>query len=81
MVAPARRRPQFHPLRVASVEKLTDDAVAVTFDVPAELAEDYGFAPGQALTLRRVHGDRDERRSSRSPSMRRRVSAWPGEKR
>jgi ring-1,2-phenylacetyl-CoA epoxidase subunit PaaE len=61
--APPRRRPQFHELRVAEVERLTDDAVAVTFDVPAELAADYAFAPGQALTLRRVDGDRDERRS------------------
>ncbi|WP_324276789.1 FAD-binding oxidoreductase [Blastococcus brunescens] len=58
-----RRRPRFHPLRVAHVERLTDDAVAVTFDVPPELAEDYAFRPGQALTLRRVDGDRDERRS------------------
>jgi ring-1,2-phenylacetyl-CoA epoxidase subunit PaaE len=63
MTAPTRRRPQFHPLTVARVERLTDDAVAVTFDVPAELAEDYRFQPGQALTLRRVDGDRDERRS------------------
>jgi ring-1,2-phenylacetyl-CoA epoxidase subunit PaaE len=59
----ARRRPQFHPLTVAAVERLTDDAVAVTFDVPDELVEDYRFKPGQALTLRRVDGDRDERRS------------------
>ena len=58
-----RRRPDFHPLTVAKVEPLTDDAVAVTFDVPVELAEDYRFKPGQALTLRRVDGDRDERRS------------------
>jgi ring-1,2-phenylacetyl-CoA epoxidase subunit PaaE len=63
MSAPARRRPRFHPLTVASVERLTDDAVAVTFDVPPELAEEYAFRPGQALTLRRVDGDRDERRS------------------
>ncbi len=63
VTAAARRRPRFHPLRVADVERLTDDAVAVTFDVPAELAEDYAFSPGQALTLRRVDGDRDERRS------------------
>ena len=63
MTAPTRRRPQFHPLKVAHVERLTDDAVAVTFDVPDELAEDYRFKPGQALTLRRVDGDRDERRS------------------
>jgi ring-1,2-phenylacetyl-CoA epoxidase subunit PaaE len=58
-----RRRPQFHELTVARIERLTDDAVAVTFDVPPELVEDYRFRPGQALTLRRVDGDRDERRS------------------
>ena len=63
MTTSTRRRPQFHPLTVAKVEKLTDDAVAVTFDIPDELAEDYRFKPGQALTLRRVVGDRDERRS------------------
>jgi len=58
-----RTRPRFSPLRVADVERLTDDAVAVTFAVPPELAAAYAFAPGQALTLRRVDGDRDERRS------------------
>ncbi len=58
-----RRRPQFHPLTVAKVEPLTEDAVAVTFDVPPELAEEYAFRPGQALTLRRVVDGRDERRS------------------
>ena len=31
------RRPVFHPLRVAGVDELTDDAVAITFAVPAEL--------------------------------------------
>ena len=47
--APAtRRRPQFHPLRVASVERLTDDAVAVTFDVPEELAELLAVLQGLA---------------------------------
>jgi ring-1,2-phenylacetyl-CoA epoxidase subunit PaaE len=58
-----RRRPQFHHLEVARVERLTDDAVAVTFDVPDELADDYAFQPGQALTLRRVEDGHDERRS------------------
>ena len=63
MTTSTRRRPQFHPLTVARVERLTDDAVAVTFDVPDHLVEDYRFKPGQALTLRRVDGERDERRS------------------
>src|SRR4029450_6238326 len=61
---PTRRRPQFHPLTVAQVDRLTDDAVAVTFDIPDHLAEDYRVRPGPALPPRRVHGDRDERRSS-----------------
>ena len=35
--AAGRRRQQFHPLRVAAVKRLCDDAVAVTFDVPDDL--------------------------------------------
>ncbi|WP_329141318.1 1,2-phenylacetyl-CoA epoxidase subunit PaaE [Streptomyces sp. NBC_00670] len=58
-----RRRPAFHPLRVASVERLCEDAVAVGFDIPGELAEEFAFAPGQSLTLRRRIDGRDERRS------------------
>ncbi|MGH3242194.1 MAG: 1,2-phenylacetyl-CoA epoxidase subunit PaaE [Spirillospora sp.] len=55
--------PGFHTLRVADVEPLCDDAVAVTFDVPAPLADDYAFSPGQFLTLRRTIGGMEERRS------------------
>jgi ring-1,2-phenylacetyl-CoA epoxidase subunit PaaE len=44
----------FHPLRVAAVERLCADAVAVTFDVPDELADRYAFRPGQSLTVRRA---------------------------
>ena len=57
----ARRR--FHELTVAGVDRLCADAVAVTFNVPAELATDYAFAPGQSLTVRRVINGQDERRS------------------
>ncbi|GHB57536.1 phenylacetic acid degradation protein [Streptomyces xanthochromogenes] len=48
----------FHPLRVSDVERLTDDAVAVTFAVPPELREAYRHLPGQHLALRRsVRGE------------------------
>ncbi|GHH62792.1 1,2-phenylacetyl-CoA epoxidase subunit PaaE [Kitasatospora indigofera] len=57
------RRPVFHPLRIALVERLCEDAVAVTFDVPDALAEEFAFRPGQTLTLRLVLGGVDERRS------------------
>jgi len=56
---PVRRRQGFHPLRVSRVERLTGDAVAVTFEVPEALREEYAFRPGQSVTLRRG----DERRS------------------
>jgi ring-1,2-phenylacetyl-CoA epoxidase subunit PaaE len=56
-------RRQFHELTVAGIDRLCDDAVAVTFDVPPELAEDYRFMPGQSLTLRRMIEGREERRS------------------
>ena len=59
----ARRRPTFHKLRVASVESLCAEAVAVAFEVPDELADEFAFAPGQSLTLRREVDGIDERRS------------------
>lgn len=59
----ARRRAEFRALRVSDVERLTDDAVAVTFEVPPELADAYAFLPGQSLTLRRIVDGREERRS------------------
>jgi ring-1,2-phenylacetyl-CoA epoxidase subunit PaaE len=48
---------------VARVDRLCDDAAAVTFDVPAPLAERYLFRPGQSLTVRRTVAGREERRS------------------
>jgi ring-1,2-phenylacetyl-CoA epoxidase subunit PaaE len=59
---PAARR-QFRELTVAAIDRLCADAVAVTFDVPPELTDDYRFRPGQSLTLRRIVDGRDERRS------------------
>ena len=50
----------FHPLRVAAIDELTDDAVALTFEVPPGLAEEFRFAPGQHLSIR---GGDDVRRS------------------
>ena len=52
-------RPVFHKLTVAAVEQLCSDAVAVTFEVPPDLAPVFAFSPGQYLTLR----NGDERRS------------------
>jgi ring-1,2-phenylacetyl-CoA epoxidase subunit PaaE len=56
-------RRQFHELTVARSDWLCADAVAITFDVPPELADTFRFRPGQSLTLRRFVDGRDERRS------------------
>ncbi|MEO7335690.1 MAG: 1,2-phenylacetyl-CoA epoxidase subunit PaaE [Caldimonas sp.] len=42
----------FHPLRVKSVRPDTDEAVIVSFDVPAAVADEFRFTHGQHLTLR-----------------------------
>ena len=52
----------FHSLKVATVEELTDDAVAVTFEVPDDLRDEFEFVPGQSLTLRRVVDGVEQRR-------------------
>jgi len=49
-----------HKLRVAAIEDLTDDSVAITFEVPPHLADDYRFRHGQHLSIR---GGDDVRRS------------------
>ena len=53
----------FHTLTVARVDRLTEDSVAVTFDVPDELRAAYAFSAGQSLALRRVIDGVEERRS------------------
>ncbi|HEX7099899.1 MAG TPA: 1,2-phenylacetyl-CoA epoxidase subunit PaaE [Acidimicrobiia bacterium] len=54
---------EFHPLRVTAVEPLTDDAVALTFEVPEHLAPRFRYLPGQHVTLRAEIDGRDVRRS------------------
>ncbi|MEW2588918.1 1,2-phenylacetyl-CoA epoxidase subunit PaaE [Micromonospora aurantiaca] len=64
---PVRRRPVFHPLPVAAVDRLTDDSVSITFAVPEALRETFAFSAGQHLTVRRpADGDGEEVRRSYS---------------
>lgn len=50
----------FHPLRVTSIERDTDDAMLVGFDAPAD---GFAFEPGQYLTLRAQIDGQELRRS------------------
>ncbi|MEU9110749.1 2Fe-2S iron-sulfur cluster-binding protein [Streptomyces sp. NPDC048483] len=53
----------FRPLRVREVERLTDDAVAVTFTVPSALRETFRHTPGQHIALRRSVDGQEIRRT------------------
>jgi len=53
----------FHPLRVRQIAPDTEEAVIVSFDVPVELRDVFGFTQGQYLTLRKEIDGHDLRRS------------------
>jgi ring-1,2-phenylacetyl-CoA epoxidase subunit PaaE len=53
----------FHPLRVRAIEPDTEEAVIVSFDVPADLRDVFAFNQGQYLTLRTEVDGADLRRS------------------
>jgi ring-1,2-phenylacetyl-CoA epoxidase subunit PaaE len=55
--------PRFHRLTVHDLRRESADAVSLTFAIPAELAGDYAFAPGQYLTLRTTMDGEEVRRS------------------
>lgn len=63
--AVGRRSPRgvFHQLEVIAKEALCDDAAAITFDVPPPLADEFAFAAGQSVTLRRTVDGVEHRRS------------------
>ncbi|MFE7197421.1 1,2-phenylacetyl-CoA epoxidase subunit PaaE [Microbacterium oxydans] len=58
-----RKRARFHTLTVEDVRPLTDDAVEVTFTVPAALADEYDHLPGQYVALRTTLDGVEVRRS------------------
>ena len=56
-------RTEFHQLTISAVERLTKDAVALTFDVPKELKDEFRYIQGQHLTLKADINGQDTRRS------------------
>ena len=55
--------PEFHRLRVRSVEALTADSVVISFDVPPELRAVFRFQAGQHVTVRTDIGGTSVRRN------------------
>lgn len=55
--------PKFHALKIKDVIRETDDAVSISFDIPAEIKNEYSYKSGQYLTLRADINGEDIRRS------------------
>ncbi|MDC3079383.1 2Fe-2S iron-sulfur cluster-binding protein [Flavobacteriaceae bacterium] len=54
---------EMYPLQVVEVQRLTDDAVAISFAIPKDLTQPFSFQSGQFLTLSQTIDDKDVRRS------------------
>ncbi len=54
---------EFHPLEVTEVTELTDDAVAISLEVPGELRDVFRYLPGQHMVFRAFIDGVDVRRS------------------
>lgn len=54
---------KFYPLKVKSIYRPTEESVAVSFDVPADLKSEFQFVQGQHLTLKSEIAGEDTRRS------------------
>jgi len=53
----------FHPLKVAAVERVAEDAACVTVEIPCALRDAFAFDAGQYVTVRRMIEGREERRT------------------
>lgn len=45
---------QFHQLTITDIRPETRDTVSIAFGVPADLANDFRFNPGQYLVLKKI---------------------------
>ncbi|CAG7845671.1 1,2-phenylacetyl-CoA epoxidase, subunit E [Pseudoclavibacter triregionum] len=58
-----KRRASFHTLSIKEVRPLTDKSIEVTFDIPAELQDEYDYVAGQYVALRTELEGQQVRRS------------------
>jgi len=54
---------KFHALKVVAVERAAEDAACVTVEIPSALRDEFAFHAGQYVTVRRMIGQREERRT------------------
>ena len=56
-------RPSFHPLTIKEIKRETSEAVSISFEVPADLTNDFAYKSGQYLTLKASINGEEVRRS------------------
>jgi ring-1,2-phenylacetyl-CoA epoxidase subunit PaaE len=54
---------EFHPLKVAAVERIAEDAACLTVEIPSALRDAFAYHAGQYVTVRRMIEGREERRT------------------
>ncbi len=64
---------EFHPLKVARVDRLTPNSVAITFEVPENLKQEFEFKAGQYITIKHAFDGKEVRRAYS-------ISSSPGRK-
>ncbi|MGV3630582.1 MAG: 2Fe-2S iron-sulfur cluster-binding protein [Bacteroidota bacterium] len=62
-VSTTKKHKGYHTLTIESVEKVTPEAVKVTFSIPEELQANYRFTPGQYVNICVMMNGQEERRS------------------
>ena len=53
---------QFHALKIQSLERITDQSIAISFDVPQDLKAAFTFKAGQYITLKTTINGNEVRR-------------------
>lgn len=54
--------PQFYPLSIQSISKITDQSVAISFTIPDDLKDKFQFKAGQYITLKTQINGKEIRR-------------------
>ncbi len=54
---------KFHPLKIKSISKPTNESAQISFEIPDDLMDDFRFIQGQHLTLKKDIDGEDTRRT------------------
>jgi ring-1,2-phenylacetyl-CoA epoxidase subunit PaaE len=56
-------RKGFHELRISSIQRLTNESVKISFDIPEDLKKSFRYQPGQHLDVVIPFNGKEEHRS------------------